>query len=121
MRTACRRRKIGCPTRDWRVIAERELAEDAGQLIEHFINRATFADMSNALHPHGGNSRPAPLAEHARVRLRKALPEHQLCAGTAGTVVHRYRRGGLEVEFGANTKCPKVVTLDAESVEPVVN
>lgn len=62
-----------------------------------------------------------PIAEHARVRLRKALPEHHLHAGATGTVVHLYRRGGLEVEFATGGKSSTVVTLDAESIELLVD
>lgn len=100
---------------------EWQLAEDAGRIIDRFIAGAILAGMNSPLHSHDGNSRTAPLAEHARVRLRKALPEHHLRAGATGTVVHLYRRGGIEVEFGAATSSPKVVTLDTESVEPVAD
>lgn len=100
---------------------ERELAEDAGRLIERFIAGDKLSPMISTLHSREGSSRPALLAEHARVRLRKALPEYQLRVGTSGTVVHLYRRGGLEVEFDADGKSPKVVTLDADSVEPLAD
>jgi hypothetical protein len=73
---------------------------------------------------HGSDNvhRPTSLAEHARVRLRKSLPKHGLRAGTKGTVVHVYDGGvGLEVEFGASGKSPKVVTLDGDAVEPITD
>ena len=60
------------------------------------------------------------IVEYARVRLREGLPEHGLKAGATGTVVHVYGDGkGLEVEFGASGKLPKVVTLIASVVEPL--
>ncbi|MGH8190833.1 MAG: DUF4926 domain-containing protein [Rhodanobacteraceae bacterium] len=73
--------------------------------------------MNSALHLHDNSARPAPLAEHARVRLREHLPEYHLGAGATGTVVHVYHtRKGLEVEFGAKGKTPKVVTLTRDAV-----
>lgn len=98
---------------------EQELAEDAGRLIDEFIAGGKLEPMNGALHTHGEPSRPVPLAEHARVRLREGLPKYHLGAGATGTVVHVYRgKNGLEVEFGANDAAPKVVTLTRDAVEP---
>lgn len=77
--------------------------------------------MTTPAHTHDIPRRPTPLAEHMRVRLRKALPEYHLGAGATGTIVHLYRRGGLEVEFGADSGSPRVVTLDSDSVEPLAD
>lgn len=77
--------------------------------------------MITTAHTHEGSRRSAPLTEHTRVRLRKAMPECHLRAGATGTVVHLYRSGGMEVEFGAQSGSPKVVTLDADSVEPLAD
>lgn len=78
--------------------------------------------MKPAARDHGDTHRPIPLAEHERVRLRKSLPEHNLSAGVKGTIVHIYRGGmGLEVEFGAGGKSPKVVALDGGDVESITD
>lgn len=102
---------------------ERELAQDAGQLIEQFIAGGNLSSMRAATSPlKAVPKRTAVFAEHARVRLRESLPEHRLKAGVSGTVVHVYGRGeGLEVEFGASGKAPKVVTLKSSAVEPLTD
>lgn len=101
---------------------ERELAEDAGQLIDQFLSSGIVGRMKPALREHDNTARPIPLVEHARVRLREGLPKYHLRAGTKGTIVHVYGHGkGLEVEFGASGKSPKVVTLDGDAVEPLVD
>lgn len=104
-------------------VLERELARDAGQLIELFIAGGNLSSMKAATSPlKAVPKRTAVFAEHARVRLRESLPEHRLKAGISGTVVHVYGRGeGLEVEFGASGKSPKVVTLKSSAVEPLTD
>lgn len=78
--------------------------------------------MKPAVHDHGNTREPIPLAEHVRVRLRKGFPEHHLSAGAKGTIVHVYGGGmGLEVEFGASGRSPKVVTLDGDDVESITD
>jgi hypothetical protein len=101
---------------------ERELAEDASRLIDQFLSNDTLDSMTPAVHGCDNAHWPSSLTEHARVRLRKDLPEHHLRAGTKGTIVYIYGRGsGLEVEFGASGKSPKVVTLDGDAVEPITD
>jgi hypothetical protein len=101
---------------------ERELADDAGRLIGRFLANDTIGHMQPTAHGPDNVHPPTSLAEHARVRLRKSLPQHGLCAGTKGTVVHVYDGGvGLEVEFNANGKSPKVVTLNGDAVELVTD
>lgn len=101
---------------------ERVLAEDAGHIIDRFIAGDKLSSMNRALRSDGNTPKPARLAEHARVRLRNALPAQHLRAGATGTVVYVYRgKHGLEVEFGASGPSPKVVTLDADAVEPVAD
>jgi hypothetical protein len=65
---------------------------------------------------------PLEYVECQRVRLRKHLPNLDLYAGSTGTIVHVYGRGAaLEVELGAGGKCPKIVTLDRDAVEPIID
>lgn len=58
------------------------------------------------------------IAEHAVVRLRRALPKERLRAGEEGTVVHVYAKGAAcEVEFVDGHKRPKLVTLEPDDIE----
>lgn len=60
------------------------------------------------------------LLERARVRLRRAVPQHGLAVGAKGTVVHVYDEGaGYEVEFVAGRKTPAVATLEPDDLEPL--
>lgn len=60
--------------------------------------------------------------EHARVRLRETIAKHRLKAGATGTIVHVYEGGsGFEVEFGAGSASPQVITLDRDVIEPLTD
>lgn len=54
---------------------------------------------------------------HEEVVLACDVPQHGLCKGDIGTVVHLYPKGGLEVEFfTAAGKTRAVVTLRESDV-----
>lgn len=63
----------------------------------------------------------ASLKEHKRAILTVDLPEHQLCAGDVGTIVHIYNNGAAyEVEFfTVDSKTFDVITVNAEQLRPV--
>lgn len=104
-------------------VLERELAEDAGRIIEAFISGANLTSMRFATSHRETTARTAnPLAEHGRVRLLKAFPGEHLHAGATGTIVHVYAGGkGFEVEFGVKCGAPRVVTLKREAIEPLMD
>jgi hypothetical protein len=56
------------------------------------------------------------------VRLRASLARHHLRAGATGTIIHVFNGGaGFEVEFDASSASPKVITLERDAIEPLVD
>ena len=103
-------------------VLDRELADDAGKLIEQFLagDIVPFVTTMSATVRHLKTVAPKPLAEHSRVRLLRARPGDGLAAGAEGAIVHVYESGaGYEVEFVAGRPRPAVLTLTREEVEPV--
>lgn len=99
-------------------VLERELAEDAGKLIEKFLagDMVHFVTMIPTIQETGLVD-PAALPEHSRVRLLRAVPKAGLAKGAEGTIVHVYEEGGYEVEFLGGLKRPVVLTLEADEIE----
>jgi hypothetical protein len=58
------------------------------------------------------------LPEHSQVRTVRELSSQDVPAGTIGTIVHVYQKGGYEVEFATNQGA-KVVTVDVNDVEAI--
>lgn len=58
------------------------------------------------------------LPEHSRVRFRKGFPESGITSGERGTIVHRYKDGGYEVEVISGRPTPTVVTVENQDIEP---
>jgi hypothetical protein len=54
------------------------------------------------------------------VVLERDLPQHGLCAGDLGAVVHLHEPDGLDIEFvTASGRTQALVTLSANDVRPV--
>lgn len=104
-------------------VLEREMAADAGKLIEKFLagDMLSFVTTMTTTTP---TSKPrfGALPEHSRVRLVRANAEHGLKAGAEGAIVHVYGGGkGYEVEFLVGKRPPAVVTLKRSDIEPIKN
>ncbi len=99
-------------------VLERELAEDAGKLIEKFLagDMVSFVTTMPIIQQTELVS-PTALPEHSRVRLLRAMPKVDLTKGAEGTIVHVYEEGGYEVEFLSGLTRPVVLTLEADEIE----
>ena len=87
-----------------------------------FLSVASMLRCLTTMRDTAANPTPPPippiLPEHARVRLRRALPAAGLTVGASGTIVHVYEDGaGYEVEFTEGRKHPAVETLFPADIE----
>jgi Domain of unknown function (DUF4926) len=98
-------------------VLERELAADAGKLIERFLAGDTLPFVTISV-PRTKSVPPAALPEHSLVRLRRAFGEEGLRAGAVGTIVHIYDASkGYEVEFESTDGSVRVLTLQRDDLE----
>lgn len=101
-------------------VVEREMAEEAGKLIDRFLagDVVDFVVTMPATLPAPSAPAAGSIPEHSVVRLRHDLPNDGLKAGDTGTVVHVYQdSAGYEVEFVTGHKRPKLVTLEPADIE----
>lgn len=101
-------------------VLEREMAAEAGRLIDGFLAgdvvHFVVTMPSPAVNAPAATSSALP--EHAVVRLRHDLKTDGLKAGDMGTIVHVYEGGsGYEVEFIQGRKRPKLVTVEPADLE----
>lgn len=100
-------------------VLERELAAEAGSLLDRFWagDTSSFVVTVPAVVSHFRSDSPV-FAEHGMVRLRAAIPAESMAAGQIGSVVHVYADGlAYEVEFMRPDGRWAVLTLDADQLE----
>ena len=103
-------------------ILEREMADEAGRLIDSFLagDVVNFVVTMPAVAVRTTAPSASALPEHAVVSLRHGLKNEGLRKGARGTIVHVYEGGaGYEVEFAKAGQRPKVVTVEPSDIELV--